>query len=245
MHMLDRRRAVVVSVVVSAAGVVAVAAARRSASVRERVLGRPEPSGRLLADAGAYDLWSRLFFGPIFRRIAADVASVAPPRSEVLEVGCGPGHLAIRMARDHGLRVTASDLDSAMVVRAQANIERVFGADDLGRPGCTEADVAALPFPSESFDVVVSTFSMHHWADASAGLAEIHRVLRPGGRALVWDFSRLARRLEGRTSDPAVAVAASPFRTTTMQAWQWPGTLRVCERVELRRAGTTAPGTSA
>ncbi|HXQ96581.1 MAG TPA: methyltransferase domain-containing protein, partial [Candidatus Acidoferrales bacterium] len=148
---MSGRRAVAVSVVLAATGALAVALAKRSASrsapVRQRTPGHGHPGGRLIGDAGHYDLGSRLLFGPVFRRIAAEVASVAPPRSDVLEVGCGSGHLAIRMARDHGLRVTASDLDPAMVARARANIDRVFRLGDPARPGCTEADVAALPFP--------------------------------------------------------------------------------------------------
>ncbi|HXQ96018.1 MAG TPA: class I SAM-dependent methyltransferase, partial [Candidatus Acidoferrales bacterium] len=143
------------------------------------------------------------------------------------------------------LRVTASDLDPAMVARARANIDRVFRLGDPARPGCTEADVAALPFPPVSFDVVVSTFSMHHWADPAAGLAELHRVLRPGGRVLVWDFAGRIRRLEGRTPDPAAAAAVSPFGTATVHGWPWPGPLRMCERVELRRAIALATGESA
>jgi SAM-dependent methyltransferase len=50
------------------------------------------------------------------------------------------------------------------------------------------ATAASLPFPDGSFNLVVSTLSMHHRALPTAGLAEIGRVLRPGGRALIWDF---------------------------------------------------------
>ena len=61
------------------------------------------------------------------------------------------------------------------------------GNSDRRRPSLLVGDVAALAFPDRSFDLVVSTLSMHHWADPTAGLAEIGRVLRPGGRALVLD----------------------------------------------------------
>ena len=154
----------------------------------------------------------------------------------VLEVGCGPGHLAIRMARDHGLRVTASDLDPAMVARAAANIDRAFAPGDTVRPTIVAGDVAALPFAPGSFDVAVSTFSMHHWADPAAGIAELHRVLRPGGRAFVWDLAARVRHLEGRAPDPAAVAAASPFGgAATLR--RWPGLLPIVERVELVRGG--------
>jgi SAM-dependent methyltransferase len=74
-----------------------------------------------------------------------------------------------------------------MIARAQANADRP-GNRDQRRPTFLVGDVAALAFLNGSFDLVVSTLSMHHWADPTAGLAEIGRVLRPDARALIWDF---------------------------------------------------------
>jgi len=74
-----------------------------------------------------------------------------------------------------------------MIERARDNAERAWrGAE--GSPEFVVGDVASLPFVDGSFDLVVSTLSMHHWADPTRGLAEIGRVLQEGGRALVWDF---------------------------------------------------------
>src|SRR5262249_23220193 len=149
--------------------------------------GRELPGGILVGDARLYDAVShRLLLGSFFRRIADDIAVGAADRSRVLEVGCGPGHLSILLARRYGLDVWGVDLDPAMIERARANAERSRG-DDV-RPSFLVGNAASLPFPEGSFDLVVSTLSMHHWADATAGLGEIRRVLRPGGRALVWDF---------------------------------------------------------
>jgi ubiquinone/menaquinone biosynthesis C-methylase UbiE len=157
----------------------AAAAAAAAAVVRHGrgARGRPVPGGILIGDTSVYDTLSRLLLGPFFARIAADVAAAAPHGARVLEVGCGPGHLSLRLARQHGLQVTGLDLDHAMIGRARANAAR-RGDGQARRPSFLVGDVAALAFPDQSFDLVVSTLSMHHWADPMAGLAEVGRVLR-------------------------------------------------------------------
>jgi SAM-dependent methyltransferase len=134
---------------------------------RRTARGHPVPGGILIGDASVYDVLSRLMLGSLYGRIAADVATVAPDRARVLEVGCGPGHLSIRLARQHGLEVTGLDLDPAMITRARANANR-SGNGDQRRPAFLVGDVAALAFPDRSFDLVVSALSMHHWADPTA-----------------------------------------------------------------------------
>jgi ubiquinone/menaquinone biosynthesis C-methylase UbiE len=150
---------------------------------RGAAMRRGVPGGILIRDAAVYDTLSRFLLGPFVGRIAADVAAATPDGARVLEVGCGPGHLSIRLARQHGLEVTGLDLDPAMIQRARTNVDRL-GDGDERRPSFLVGDVASLAFPDGSFDRVVSTLSMHHWADPAAGLAEIGRVLRPGGVAL-------------------------------------------------------------
>jgi ubiquinone/menaquinone biosynthesis C-methylase UbiE len=170
-------------------------------------MGRKVPGGILIGDAALYDALShRFLLGSLFRRIAADIASVSPQGAKVLEVGCGPGRLSILLARDHGLEVTGLDLDPAMIERAKANARH--SVNDGDRPSFLVGDVSSMAFPDGSFDLVVSTLSMHHWAEPSAGLDEIARVLRPGGRALVWDF------LGGRIP----LTGASQTRSTAREA---------------------------
>jgi ubiquinone/menaquinone biosynthesis C-methylase UbiE len=53
-----------------------------------------------------------------------------------------------------------------------------------------KGDVARIPFPDDSLDLAVSTFSLHHWGDPVAVLGEIARILRPGGAFLVFDLRR-------------------------------------------------------
>ena len=207
----------------------AAAAAAAGAVVRHgrhATHGHPMPGGILVGDAVVYDTLSRLLLGPFAARIAADVAAVAPDGARVLEVGCGPGHLSIRLARQHGLEMTGLDLDPAMIARARANTDRAVNRGGR-RPSLLVGDVAALAFPGGSFDLVVSTLLMHHWADPTGGLAEIARVLRPGARALIWDFRPGVRPhpfgpRHAHIPDPVDHTRGSRLRVVKATPWPWP-----------------------
>ena len=228
---------ILLGAVAAAAAGVAVVRHWHGAAKGRRVLG-----GTLIGNAVAYDEMSRLVLGSFFGPIAADVAAAAPDGARVLEVGCGPGHLSIRLARQHGLDVTGLDLDPAMIERARANAGRSEDGDERG-PSFIVGDVAALPFPDESFDLVVSTMSMHHWADPTAGLAEIDRVLRPGARALIWDFRPGFQPFHGDLPDPVEHTQSSPLRVLDATPWRWPWRFNLIQRMELVRAGDQ-PGNS-
>jgi SAM-dependent methyltransferase len=204
---------------------------------RHATRGHPMPGGILVGDAVVYDTLSRLLLGSLVKRIAADVAAVAPDGARVLEVGCGPGHLSIRLARQHGLEMTGLDLDPAMIARARANTDRA-GHRGGRRPSFLVGNVAALAFPDRSFDLVVSTLSMHHWADPAAGLTEIGRVLRPGARALIWDFRPGVRpHLFGpghaHIPDPVDHTRDSRLRVVNATPWPWPWRFQLTQRIEL------------
>jgi SAM-dependent methyltransferase len=228
---------------------VAAAAATVAAVVmrhgRSHAAGRTVPGGVLMGDAAAYDTLSGLLLGSFFKGIASDVAADVPAGTRVLEVGCGPGHLSIALADRHGLDVTGIDLDPAMIKRAQTNASR---AVDLAvrRPTFLAADVASLPFADASFDRIVSTFSMHHWEDPTAGLAELGRVLRPGGRALIWDLRPGSRpRLFGahhHIPDPADHSQGSGLRVVDSRPWRWPWRFTFAQRTELVRAEDASGG---
>ena len=222
-------------VILLAAAAVAAAAVRH----RRAASGHKVPGGILIGDAAAYDQMSRLLLGSFFGRIAADVAAAAPAGARVLEVGCGPGRLSIRLARQHGLEVTGLDLDPAMIGRARANAAHPGNGGDRW-PSFLIGDVAALAFPDGSFDLVVSTLSMHHWADPAAGLAEIGRVLRPGGRALVWDFRPGTVPLHRHVPDPVQHARGAPLRVASAAPWRWPWRLSLTQRIELVRNGESA-----
>lgn len=132
-----------------------------------------------------YGIMARLL-RRVYRRIAEDVALVAPPGGAVLDVGTGPGVLLAEIARARpDVRVTGVDLSADMVAAAARNVAP-FG----DRAAVSVGDVADLPFADATFDVVVTSFSMHHWADLPAAVPELARVLRPAGRMYVYDFPR-------------------------------------------------------
>jgi ubiquinone/menaquinone biosynthesis C-methylase UbiE len=102
----------------------------------------------------------------------------------VLEVGCGLGTDGAQFAKA-GARYTGIDLTDAAVELAK----RRFELFDL--PGTFRvADAERLDFPDNSFDLVYSHGVLHHTPDTAAAIREIHRVLRPGGKAVVMLYHR-------------------------------------------------------
>jgi SAM-dependent methyltransferase len=228
-------------VILAGAAAAAVAVIRHG---RRAAQGHQASGGSLIGGAVLYDALSRLLLGQLYRRIAADVAAVAPDGARVLEVGCGPGHLSAQLAGQHRLEVTGLDLDPAMIARAAANTDRTVNRDGR-RPSFLVGDVAALAFPDRSFDLVVSTLSMHHWADPTAGLAEIGRVLRPGARALIWDFRpgvrpHLFGPRHAHIPDPLGHTPSSPLRVANVTPWPWPWRFQLTQRIELASAERSA-----
>lgn len=104
------------------------------------------------------------------------------PQAQVLDVGCGGGHASFTAATAVG-QVTAYDLSSDMLgVVAAAAKEK--GLSNI----CTQQGYAeSLPFADETFDMVISRYSAHHWQDVGQALREIKRVLKPGGTAFLMD----------------------------------------------------------
>lgn len=147
-------------------------------------------SGRLAPDAvrgmfdriaPVYDAMNRVMTAGLdrrWRRLTAQ--AVVREGDAVLDAACGTGDLALADARAGG-RVTGLDFSERML--------------DLARRKSTEVewvrgDMLALPFDPESFDAVTVGFGVRNVADLEAGLRELRRVLRPGGRLGVLEITR-------------------------------------------------------
>ena len=112
------------------------------------------------------------------------MADLIGPRPDAiaLDLGCGGGHAAFRMA---GLvnKVVAYDLTDAMLTTVAAEAHRRGVQNIVTKQGAAET----LPCPDASFDVVATRYSAHHWHSFAHGLAQMHRVSKPGGLALFMD----------------------------------------------------------
>lgn len=167
-----------------------------------------------------------------WRRVVA--RSMAPsPGQLALDLACGTGDLALALARGGGL-VIGVDFTLAMLVRA---VRR-----SAGRVLWAGGDAMCLPFADRSFDGVTVAFGLRNFANLDRGLAEVLRVLRPGGRVGILEFSRPtgplapAARFYLRVVVPAlgglVAGRRSPYRYLAETIRRWPDQEALGRRLE-------------
>ena len=105
-----------------------------------------------------------------------------PPESEVLEVGCGLGAQTVHLAqKSPNAKITAIDISETALAKAQVLLEHA----GLRNVRLLQADLFALPFPSDRFDHIFVCFVLEHLQDPLAALACLKRVLKPGGSITV------------------------------------------------------------
>lgn len=142
--------------------------------------------------AGRYDLMNDLMSAGLHRawkRFAVEVARVRAG-DRVLDVASGSGDLA-RLVAQRGAEVVMTDINGAMLGRGR---DRVADAGLL--LPAAQCDAERLPFASGAFDCVMIAFGLRNVTRKEAALAEMRRVLKPGGRLVVLEFSRVWKPLE-------------------------------------------------
>jgi demethylmenaquinone methyltransferase/2-methoxy-6-polyprenyl-1,4-benzoquinol methylase len=131
--------------------------------------------------APVYDVMNRVMTAGLdrsWRRLA--VEAVIQPGDRVLDACCGTGDLAVAAEREGGI-VTGLDFSPRMLERARRKSETVTWI---------EGDLLELPFEDGSFDAATVGFGVRNVADLEAGLAELRRVLRSGGRLAILEITQ-------------------------------------------------------
>jgi demethylmenaquinone methyltransferase / 2-methoxy-6-polyprenyl-1,4-benzoquinol methylase len=144
--------------------------------------------------AGVYDLMNTAMTAGLHHRWRARAAELAGvgPGSRVLDVAAGTGDMAFALAHrvaPHG-EVVGCDFAEEMLARARAKARaRADGLHVRFEP----ADALALPYANDSFDAATSAFGVRNFGDLDAGLAQMARVVRPGGRVVVLEITTPTR----------------------------------------------------
>jgi ubiquinone/menaquinone biosynthesis C-methylase UbiE len=176
---------------------------------------------RRVAEASAVDpklltgLYTLITRAPVVRavhrRFVAGALGQGVSEGLGLDLGTGPGTVALEMARQRaGLRMVGLDLAAHMVERAQQHAVRA-GLQGLW----PQADAHRLPFADDTFDLVVSSFALHHWEDPVRIFDEIARVLKPDGQYYIADVCRevnLVQRMFAYASIPAISLPFGSYR---------------------------------
>jgi demethylmenaquinone methyltransferase/2-methoxy-6-polyprenyl-1,4-benzoquinol methylase len=151
--------------------------------------------------APSYDLANWVMTGGLWGAWRAAFARHAPIPSgaKVLDVGCGTAELSLLLARMGASEVVGVDLSEGMIARGR---EKVARSRFAGRIRLQRGDALALPFPDASFDAAASAFVMRNVPDLDRMLAEMTRVVRPGGHVVVMELSHPPSRLVRSIYEP-------------------------------------------
>lgn len=141
--------------------------------------------------AGKYDLMNDLMsFGihRLWKRFAVELAGVRPEQ-RVLDLASGTGDLALRICKKLGANgtIVLVDINDAML---KIGRDRLINAGIAGHAVYVQADAEALPFPDNYFDCITMAFGLRNVTRKETALQAIFRTLRPGGKALILEFSK-------------------------------------------------------
>ena len=120
-----------------------------------------------------------------FRALAERLARTIPPGSRILEVAQGPGYLAIELAKRGQYAITGLDISKTFVEIAAANARRASVEVDF-----QHGNAAAMPYADNTFDYILCRAAFKNFSQPVEALDEMHRVLKPQGRALIIDLRK-------------------------------------------------------
>lgn len=129
--------------------------------------------------------------GREFDVLAKRVSEIVPAGGRVLEVAPGPGFLSIEIAKTGKYRVSGTEISKTFIEIERANAKEAGVEIDF-----RQGDAANIPFEDVSFDFVICTAAFKNFTRPAQALAEMYRVLRPNGQALVIDLRRDAPQAE-------------------------------------------------
>jgi demethylmenaquinone methyltransferase/2-methoxy-6-polyprenyl-1,4-benzoquinol methylase len=152
--------------------------------------------------AARYDVMNDLMSGGIHRlwkRFTVEVAAVRPGH-RVLDIAGGTGDLSIAFSRLVGSdgQVVLADINESML---RVGRDRLIDKGVVGNVQFMQTDAQALPFAGNSFDCVTIAFGLRNVTDKDKALASMYRILKPGGRLLVLEFSKPRSTLLGKLYD--------------------------------------------
>jgi len=161
--------------------------------------------------AEKYDVMNDLMsFGVhrLWKRYTIEQSAVRPGQS-VLDLAGGTGDLAAKFSRrvGHSGRVVLADINESML---RVGRERLTNMGIVGNIEYALANAEALPFENDSFDCITIAFGLRNVTDKDKALESMHRVLKPGGRLLVLEFSKPVLPLLSKAYD-AYSFTALPF----------------------------------
>lgn len=152
--------------------------------------------------AARYDLMNDLMSGGIHRlwkRLTIELSGVRAGDT-VLDIAGGTGDLSAKFSRlvgDEG-QVILADINDSML---RIGRDKLLDQGIAGNLHCTQADAQYLPFPDNTFDCVTIAFGLRNVTDKDLALQAMQRVLKPGGRLLILEFSKPRNRLLEKAYD--------------------------------------------